>query len=229
MFWAVVAAVAVSYSTAVPSLKSSILLIQSSNTRTEEDRCPAQILSTAIDLFSRRGIGAVTIDEITAAADVGKGTIYNHFATKEDIVVAFMADLEARLSPEIAAFRPGKRPAHCVLADYVLLHFRLKEPYHGFVRVFLAQMFADTERLLPYLVDIQKYTDPPLQSLFTVFAERGLLRPDTDLPHLILGFKTIHLGLTALWAVEGPPFQQTTQAVHQQMQIFTDGILRKAQ
>ena len=59
----------------------------------------AQILSTAIDLFSRRGLDAVTIDEIAAAADVGKGTIYNYFATKEDIVVAFMADLEARMAP----------------------------------------------------------------------------------------------------------------------------------
>ena len=37
----------------------------------------------------------------------------------------------------------------------------------------------------------------------------------------------MHLGLTALWAVEGPPFEQTTQLVRQQMQFFTEGILRK--
>lgn len=43
----------------------------------------SQILAAAIDLFSRRGLDAVTIEEIAAAADVGKGTIYNYFATKE--------------------------------------------------------------------------------------------------------------------------------------------------
>jgi len=188
-----------------------------------------RILSTAIELFSRRGLGTVTIDDIAAAADVGKGTVYNYFATKEDIVVAFMAGLEARLAPEIARFKPGKRPAHRVLADYILLHFRLKERYHPFVRVFLAQMFGDTERFLPYMVEMQKYTDPPLQSVFAALAERGLLRPDIDLPHLTLSFKTIHLGLTALWAVEGPPFQHTIEAVRHQMQIFTEGILRTAQ
>ena len=189
----------------------------------------SQILSAAIDLFSRRGLEAVTIDEIAAAADVGKGTIYNYFATKEDMVVAFMADLEARLAPRIARFRPGERPVDRALADYILLHFRLKEPYHAFVRVFLAQMFLDTGRFLPYMVEMQRYIDPPLQSLFAAFGERGALRADMDVPRLILSFKTVHLGLTALWAVEGPPFEQTTQLVRQQMQFFTEGILRKAE
>ena len=187
----------------------------------------SQILSTAIDLFSRRGLDAITIDEIAAAADVGKGTIYNYFATKEDIVVAFIADLEARMAPTIARFRPGRRPAHRVLADYILLHFRLKEPYHAFVRVFLAQMFMDTERFLPYMMEMQRYTDPLLQSLFAAIEERGTLRAGIDIPQLIQSFKTMHLGLMALWAVEGPPFEQTTQVVRQQMQFFTEGILRK--
>jgi hypothetical protein len=39
----------------------------------------------------------------------------------------------------------------------------------------------------------------------------------------------MHLGLTALWAVEGPPFRQTVQTVRQQMQFFSEGIRRKAQ
>jgi AcrR family transcriptional regulator len=189
----------------------------------------SQIISAAIDLFSRRGLDAVTIDEIAAAADVGKGTIYNYFATKEDIVVAFMADLETRMAPEIARFQPGERSIDSVLADYILLHFRLKEPYFPFVRVFLAQMFADTVRFFPYMVEMQKYIDPPLESLFTTLAERGALREGIDLPQLMMSFKTMHLGLTALWAVEGPPFQQTALVVRQQMQFFTEGIQRKAQ
>jgi AcrR family transcriptional regulator len=189
----------------------------------------ARILSAAIDLFSRHGLDAVTIDEIATTADVGKGTIYNYFSTKEDIVVAFMADLEARMAPKISRFRPGKRQVHRALADYILLHFRLKEPYHAFVRVFLAQMFLDTERFFPYMVEMQKYIDPPLQALFHSLKERGELRADIEIPQLILSFKTMHLGLTALWAVEGPPFQHTAHAVRQQMQYFTEGILRKAQ
>ena len=187
----------------------------------------SRITASAISLFSLRGLDAVTIDEIAAAADVGKGTIYNYFSTKEDIVVAFMADLESRLASEISQFQPGEQPIDSVLAEYILLHFQLKEPYHAFVRVFLAQMFSHTERFLPYMVEMQKYVDPPLESLFRKLEERGVLRPGIDLPQLVLSFKTMHLGLTALWAVEGPPFQQTYQVVRQQMQFFAEGIQRK--
>jgi hypothetical protein len=145
------------------------------------------------------------------------------------MVVAFMADQEARMAPRIARFKPGRRPVDRVLADYILLHFRLKQPYHAFVRVFLAQMFMDTDRFLPYMVEMQKHIDPPLQSLFAALDRRQALRAGIDIPRLILSFKTMHLGLTALWAVEGPPFEQSTQLVRQQMQFFTEGILRKAQ
>jgi len=78
-------------------------------------------------------------------------------------------------------------------------------------------------------VEMQKYIDPPLQSLFAALEERRALRAGIDIPELILSFKTMHLGLTALWAVEGPPFEQTTRVVGQQMQFFTEGILRKTE
>ncbi len=187
----------------------------------------AQILSVGIELFSRRGLDQVTIDQVAAAADVGKGTIYNYFSTKEDIVVAFMADLESRLAPKIRRFTPGNKPLDQILADYVLLHFRLKEPYHRFVRVFLAQMFLDTERFVPYMLEMQKYVDPPLQNLFAMLREQRLLRPDLDLSEAVMSFKTMHLGLSAFWAVEGPPFHQSKQIVRQQMRLLSEGIQRR--
>ncbi len=63
--------------------------------------CRTQIIKAGIRLFGERNIDAVTVDEIAAAADVGKGTIYNYFRTKEDIVVAFMADFERKVHAEL--------------------------------------------------------------------------------------------------------------------------------
>jgi AcrR family transcriptional regulator len=49
-----------------------------------------RILATAYDLFSRRGIRAVGVDEIIDTAGVAKATLYRHFPSKDDLVLAFL-------------------------------------------------------------------------------------------------------------------------------------------
>jgi AcrR family transcriptional regulator len=55
-----------------------------------------RILETAYELFSRRGIRDVGIDEIIWRAGVAKATLYRHFASKDDLVVAFLERREQR-------------------------------------------------------------------------------------------------------------------------------------
>lgn len=44
-----------------------------------------QILDAAYVVFSRKGFHRATVDEIIALADTGKGTVYNYFASKEQL------------------------------------------------------------------------------------------------------------------------------------------------
>ena len=60
-----------------------------------------------------------------------------------------------------------------------------------------------------------------------VLIERGMIRRDIQLRDLIMVFKTIQLGLTALWAVEGPPFRATESTVRQEMKLFCKGLEAK--
>jgi AcrR family transcriptional regulator len=55
-----------------------------------------RILETAYELFSRNGIQAVGVDEIIRRADVAKATFYNHFASKDDLVLEFLNLREER-------------------------------------------------------------------------------------------------------------------------------------
>ena len=100
----------------------------------------ARIIEHGIRLFTERGIDAVTVDEIAAAADLGKGTIYNYVRTKEDIIVAFLADVERQVQMRLRRLDTGRMPLQQALRRYVRLQFRLKEPHYRFVRVFFAQM-----------------------------------------------------------------------------------------
>ena len=55
-------------------------------------RRPARerIVSTAYALFTRRGVRAVGIDEIISQSGVAKATMYRHFPTKNDLVLAVL-------------------------------------------------------------------------------------------------------------------------------------------
>jgi AcrR family transcriptional regulator len=182
------------------------------------------IISAAIDLFARQGSDATTIEQIAAAADIGKGTVYNYFQSKEEIIVAFLAGIERQVQEKLSQFDAFEGDVDDILSEFILFQFHLKEPRHQFVKVFLAQMFGRPEHLLPYLVEMQKSVDPPLEFLFRTLAERGLIRQDLDQPDLILAFKTVHLGLTSLWAMEGPPFAQTARLTRLEMKLFSEGL-----
>jgi AcrR family transcriptional regulator len=65
------------------------------------------IAATARRLFAQRGFDAVTVAEIAAAADVSEKTVFNHFATKEDLVFAGGEARLARLQADIAQRPPG--------------------------------------------------------------------------------------------------------------------------
>ncbi|MCK0173600.1 MULTISPECIES: TetR/AcrR family transcriptional regulator [Mycobacteriaceae] len=53
-----------------------------------------RILATAYDLFTRRGIRDVGVDEVVDRAGVAKTTLYRHFPSKDELVIAFLAQRE---------------------------------------------------------------------------------------------------------------------------------------
>ena len=80
---------------------------------TGRDLAPARqrVLDTAYELFSRRGIRDVGIDELIARAGVAKATLYRHFPSKDDLVAAFLEQREQRWSREWVEDQATKRGA----------------------------------------------------------------------------------------------------------------------
>src|SRR5438105_4367529 len=54
-----------------------------------------RILQTARELFYHDGINAVSMDAIAAAAGTNKMTLYRHFASKDELVAAYLTELAA--------------------------------------------------------------------------------------------------------------------------------------
>lgn len=62
----------------------------------EKNRSPrARILETAGQLFYRDGFRAVGVDTVVAESGVAKMTLYRHFPSKDDLIVAYLEEANA--------------------------------------------------------------------------------------------------------------------------------------
>ena len=88
--------------------------------RQREERA-ALILGAAQDVFIEKGYYDASIDEIAARAGIAKGTVYLHFASKEDLVVALV---EQQIIGFLALFDQVIGEATTVRArlEHLLLH-----------------------------------------------------------------------------------------------------------
>src|SRR2546430_4701983 len=117
---------------------TAVMIATGSRRERKKEETKDRIVSAAIQIFSQRGIEEATVDEIASAADVGKGTIYNYFETKEEIVVAFLIDIERKVQGRVAKFASAAGPLKNVLAAFLEFQLKLKKPHCQFVRVFFA-------------------------------------------------------------------------------------------
>ena len=103
-----------------------------------------RILSAAYELFGRRGIRAVGTDEVIARASVAKATLYRHFATKDDLVLAVLERREQLWTHGLIEAQSellGNTPEEQLMAIFDVMHdwFQSRDGYEGcsFINVLL--------------------------------------------------------------------------------------------
>ncbi len=128
------------------------------------------IVTAAERLFLERGFGAVSMDELAEAAGVARRTLYNQFASKEEIFREMLGRVSGQLE---GAFPPGIETQGDVedvlrLIARAILGLHQQPEYLGFLRMlvadsrqfpwiadeFAAVMEPQTERLTRYLAHL---------------------------------------------------------------------------
>jgi len=82
-----------------------------------------RLLEVAYELFSKRGVRDVGIDEVIERAAVAKATLYRHFPSKDDLVLAFLERREKLWTHEwveAEARKRGSTPEEQLLAIFEL-------------------------------------------------------------------------------------------------------------
>jgi AcrR family transcriptional regulator len=86
-----------------------------------EPEARERILASSYELFSRRGVRDVGIDEVIDRAGVAKATLYRHFPSKDQLVLAFLERREqlwTREFVEAEARQRGTTPEEQLLAIF---------------------------------------------------------------------------------------------------------------
>ncbi len=150
----------------------------------------AEILGAALDLFRRDDWQSVTIEQIAAHAEVGKGTIYKHFASKDEIYARLAIDFQLAIVDQLMALGPDQD-----VLDYLRAVVRVYWEAHTTSR--------ERHRLFQYCHQddfrhkVSEATQQRLDSVYTNMMEpidaalrRGIaagLFPDRPLPLLVFG------------------------------------------
>jgi AcrR family transcriptional regulator len=176
--------------------------------RREEVR--EKLFTAALSLIMQRGLQQTTVSDITEAADVGKGTFFNYFPTKEHVVAEFYERHRARLEERLRAVRQGQESALTALETIMerLSQESAKSP--ALVRSFWQAVLSseDVSRIVMQRIDINNRC---VQELCLIGQQQGDLRRDWPASDLARAVRDLGFGSALFWALR--PGQQALDAL----------------
>ena len=167
-----------------------------------------KLFRCALQLFSQRGFPNVTVEDITEAADVGKGTFFNYFESK-DHVLSVMAEIQlGKVREALEAAEDGKRSIRSVVHDLFAKVSqepgRSPELARALLTAFLSSSIKDL--LGQNMSEGRRMAG----RIFELGQKRGEIDPKVKTEALALHLQQSFLGTMLLWSLGS---QQKLQAV----------------
>lgn len=110
------------------------------------NRTKRKIFDTAIKLFAEKGYSETSVEEITAVTGIAKGTLYYHFAKKEDIFYFLIDEGMKLLKNSIEIKTSRETSAIDKLRDIILIQIKITVKYEELITLILSQMWGKKER-----------------------------------------------------------------------------------
>ena len=179
-----------------------------------------RLFRAALGLFARHGFQATTVEDITEAADVGKGTFFNYYPSKEHVLAAF-GDLQLGKFQAVLASYEEMEPAGDLLRRAVAELSEEPGRSAALVRSLLGAQLA-SEAVRKLILEKLRRARELLARVFRLAQERGEIRPGLDPEALALAFQQLFFGGLFLWSLA--PEEKLAARQGRALELFWSGI-----
>lgn len=167
-----------------------------------------RLFRCALQLFAEHGYPNVTVEDITEAADVGKGTFFNYFKSK-DHVLEVMAEIQlGKVKEALTAANAGKQKI-CSVLHHLFLR-SAEEPGRSpeLGRALLSSFLGseDMRRLMAH--NLASEGRKRLAQIVAAGQERGEIDSRLKEEKVALHIQQAFMGTLLLWSLEGKPALQ---------------------
>ncbi|MGB8495065.1 MAG: TetR/AcrR family transcriptional regulator [Candidatus Acidiferrum sp.] len=161
-----------------------------------------RIFSAALDLFAKQGFAETTVEDITNAADVGKGTFFNYFPSKDHILLAFAEMQLAKLRLAVEEARRTSQPMPQFMRSLAAL--MTQEPVRNpdIIRVLLLA-FLSNSQVREAMLDLQARVLAFHTEMIQLGQGRGEIRDDLPAAEIALVFRQTIFGTLLIWSLYG--------------------------
>jgi AcrR family transcriptional regulator len=188
------------HSKSVPRAEVSSLRSTSDRRQRRSAEIRERLFRAALDLFAQKGFAETTVEDITEKADVGKGTFFNYFPSKDHILLAFgemqLRKLEAAIEK---ARKIGER-----MPDFLRsLGARMtQEPTRNpaIIRALL-QAYLSTTPVREAMMDLQKRMHVLHSQMIQLGQDRGEIRNDLPAAEIAQVFRQTIFGTLLMWSL----------------------------
>lgn len=189
-----------------------------------------KILTAAKEIFLREGYHASTTKQIAKLAGVGEGTIFNHFKSKSDLLIAIYEEMMLANRAEYQfQFDPAKNAYDCI-DDY--FDFFLAQT-KGISKEWLREIFSaayrsaeNEESLYSGLMKIDDVWTTSFLDFLKILQDKNLIRRNVDLERVVKIMSAILVQHYSAYSVlENQSFNVFKQDVQKDIHFLVEHIL----
>ncbi|WP_370962468.1 TetR/AcrR family transcriptional regulator [Amycolatopsis sp. cg9] len=146
----------------------------------------ARLLASASRLFYTEGLHSVGIDRVIADAGVTRATLYRHFPSKDDLLVAYLTEADHAIRAQVAAARTaGGPPADTVRAVAASIADGIRSPgFRGCAFLNAAAEYPDPAHPVHQAVLTHRHWF--LETITELLAATGESAPEPAARHFVL-------------------------------------------